>query len=106
MHPLHIITQRSGVGIVANEAKVDDSKTAIASGLGKNCKVLLVSDIARGGNTLKAAYEHLTKQIPEQNIATATLFCHRDASTRPKFYVAMTEKVVRFDWKEWQVVCP
>lgn len=97
---IFVIQKWSSGGVKVIEAKVDDISTAIPSALPTNSKILLVNDISRSGSTLKATHEFLKNRFVDNNIETATLVCHIQASTKPRFYVAMTKKVVRFDWKE------
>ncbi len=96
---LHMIQERKKAGIDTIMAKVDDKLATIPPGLSKDSKVLLVNDISRSGHTLEAAYEFLKKYFPDENIRSATLICHKDAGAKPKYYVAMTKKTIRFDWK-------
>jgi hypoxanthine phosphoribosyltransferase len=91
---------RSTAGVITEKAVVESDLSALTAGLSKQAKVLLVNDISRGGGTLQVAYDFLKSFFPEDNILTATLFCHRDAATKPRFRVVETDKAVRLDWKE------
>jgi hypoxanthine phosphoribosyltransferase len=97
---VHVITERSAGGITSIKARVDDKATTTESGLSEDSKVLLVNDISRSGHTLEAAYEFLKSHFADEKIKTATLFCHKYSSAIPTFYVAMTERVIRFEWKQ------
>jgi hypoxanthine phosphoribosyltransferase len=91
---------RSTAGVIADKAVVESDLNRFTAGLSKQAEVLLINDISRGGGTLQAAYDFLKAFFSENNIATATLFCHRDAATKPRFRVVETDKAVRFDWKQ------
>jgi len=82
-------------------AKIDENLTAIPPGLAQDVKVLLVNDISRSGFTLNAAEEFLKKHFSDKNIRSATLICYKDASIKPTYNVAVTEKTIRFDWKSY-----
>ncbi|MCJ7502895.1 MAG: hypothetical protein MUP80_07540 [Acidobacteriia bacterium] len=96
---VHVHIERSRGGVVAEKAVVKEDLKALTAGLRSDSRVLLVNDISRGGLTLQAVHDFLTQFFPPDNVAAATLFCHTDAHTKPKFYAAMTEKVIRFEWK-------
>jgi hypoxanthine phosphoribosyltransferase len=96
---LCIVTERTSGGVIASKARIDEKSTMSPTYLHKDAKVLLVNDISRGGYTLEAAYKFLREFFPDQNIKSATLFCHSDASVKPTYYVAITGKTIRFDWK-------
>jgi len=91
---------RSTAGVITDRAVVENDLNGLTAGLQKQMKALLVNDISRGGGTLQAAYDFLKAFFPEDNIVTATLFCHKDAATKPRFCVVETDKAVRFDWKQ------
>jgi len=97
---IYIIARRESEGVIAIRAEVDNKWTADPSNMPDNSNVLLVNDISRGGRTLEAAYEFLKRHFRRQNIRSATLFCHEDASVKPKYYEVLTDKTVRFDWKK------
>ena len=79
----------------------DNELTAIPSGLSKNSKVLLVNDISRGGHTLQEASKFLKEKFPEGDIRSATLICNKAANFKPIYWIAMTNRAVRFDWKTY-----
>ena len=81
--------------------EVDKKLTAISSFLPENPKVLLVNDISRGGHTLYSACDFLNKMLPDGDIRSATLICNKDANAKPNYYVALTTKAVRFEWKSY-----
>lgn len=87
--------------VTTDVAEIDEKLTAIPSGLPQDPKVLIVGDITRTGFTLKAAKEFLSKNLPGANIGSASLICHENAAHQPTHYVAMTKKVVHFDWKSY-----
>lgn len=95
-------SKRSSGTVKTDEAVVIGQLDALVAGLSKESRVLLVNDISRGGETLRVAHQLLTQHFRHENVMTATLFCHRDARTKPGFYVVMTDKMIRFDWKEPQ----
>lgn len=95
-----VVTERSDGGVISKKAKVVDKVTAIASGLSKDSKVLLVNDISRSGHSMEAAYEFLKGHFGDENIKTATLFCHEYSSTTPTFCVARTARIIQFEWKQ------
>ncbi len=86
-------------GVDTQKVVVRDQLGGLVAGLSNDSQVLLVNDISRGGETLRVAHEFLTSHLRHENVVTATLFCHRDAKTKPRFYVVMTDKLIRFDWK-------
>jgi len=63
-------------------------------------RVLVVSDICRGGVTLGAALHYLVNSYGATRVEAATLMSHVDSYTRPRFYAVATDKAVRFDWKD------
>jgi hypoxanthine phosphoribosyltransferase len=63
--------------------------------------VLIVNDIFRGGHTLFAASDFLKQYFPGENIRSATLICDEQANAKPTYYVALTNKTIRFDWKSY-----
>jgi hypoxanthine phosphoribosyltransferase len=79
---------------------ISDDTTPPPVDQNSRAQVLLVNDISRGGRTLQVAYDTLKGFFQEDNILTATLFCHRDAATKPRFNVVETDESVRLDWKE------
>lgn len=83
--------------------KVDDKWAATPPSLSKDSKILIVNDIIRSGHTLDVALEFLTEhfQVPEENIQSATLICHKQATIQLTYYVAETRKTIRFDWKSY-----
>jgi len=81
--------------------EVNDKLTTIPSDLPKDSKVLLVNDISRGGHSLYSASEFLKKNFQEENVRSAALICHEQANVKPIYYVASTEKTIRFDWKSY-----
>ena len=87
--------------VIRDVAEIDEKLTAIPPGLPQNPKVLIVNDITRTGFTLKAAKEFLSKHFSNENIGSASLICHESAPFKPERCVAMTKKVVRFDWKSY-----
>jgi hypoxanthine phosphoribosyltransferase len=104
-NPIHVRSVcvksvRSTAGVIADKTVVESDLNGLIAGLPKRTKVLLVNDISRGGGTLQAAYDFLKTFFPEGNIITATLFCYKDAATKPRFRVVETDKAVRFDWKQ------
>lgn len=99
---LYMAREQGGAGIIVDRAVINESLTAVPSGLAKNSKVLLVNDISRGGYTLGSAAEFLKKHFPDGDIRSATLICAKDANVKPIYSVAMTAKVVRFDWKSYE----
>lgn len=99
---LNMIPERREEATLIHRANIIDNLTAIPSGLPKNSKVLLVNDISRGGHTLQSAAEFLRKHFPDGDIRSATLICHKDANVTPIYYVAITTKAVRFDWKSYE----
>ena len=96
-----VIQETKEEGMRKIEANVDDKLAVISSGLPKNSKVLLVNDISRSGHTLDAAYGFLRNHFQEGSIRSATLIYHKDTTVIPKYYVALTEKTIRFDWKSY-----
>ncbi len=97
-----IHSKRSGGTVKTDEAAVVDQLNGLIAGLSLESRVLLVNDISRGGETLRVAHQFLGKHFRPDNVMTATLFCHIDARTKPRFHVVMTDKTIRFDWKEPQ----
>ncbi|MCH7556956.1 MAG: hypothetical protein IIB56_05795 [Planctomycetes bacterium] len=95
-------SKRSGGTVKTDEAVVIDQLNSLVAGLSTESRVLLVNDISRGGETLRVAHQSLGQYFNPENVMTATLFCHRDARTKPRFHVVMTDKTIRFDWKEPQ----
>lgn len=95
-------SKRSGGTVKTDEAVVVDQLNNLVAGLPTESRVLLVNDISRGGETLRVAHQCLAQHFRPENVMTATLFCHRDARTKPGFHVVMTDKTIRFDWKEPQ----
>jgi hypoxanthine phosphoribosyltransferase len=91
--------ERSGGGVETEKAVVKEDLKSVTSGFRPQSTVLLVNDISRGGATLQVAYDFLSQFFLPDGIATATLFCHTDARTKPRFYAAMTDKTIWFDWK-------
>jgi len=93
-------SKRSSGTVKTDEAVVIDKLNNLVSGLSTESHVLLINDISRGGETLRVAHQSLGQHFHPENVMTATLFCHRDARTKPGFNVVMTDKTIRFDWKE------
>ena len=98
---LHMKRNQQSDSVIRDVAEIDEKLTVMPSGLPQNSKVLIVNDMIRGGFTLKAAKEFLSKHFSNENIGSASLICHENASFKPTGYVAMTKKVVRFDWKSY-----
>lgn len=96
---IYVESQRSGGGVLTEKAIVKEDLKGLTLGLRPDSNVLLVNDISRGGATLQAAYDLLRQAFPSRCISTATLFCHTDARTKPRFCALMTKKTIRFDWK-------
>ena len=92
-------SQRSRIGIATERPIISDDIDIIAADLPKNSKILLVTDISRGGESLRIAHEALQKYFVVKNIKTATLFYHVHSRTKPNFFAIRTEKTVYFDWK-------
>lgn len=100
---IFVVTERIAGGIKSTVANVIDNLTSIASGLPKNTKVLIVNDIARSGHTLLAAREFLKVYFTDENIKVATLFRTEDtedSEVELDFCVALTNKVINFEWKQ------
>ena len=98
-----VVTERIAGGIKSTVANVIDNLTSIASGLPKNTKVLIVNDIARSGHTLLATREFLKVYFTDENIKVATLFRTEDtedSEVELDFCVALTNKVINFEWKQ------
>ncbi len=97
--------QKKDNALGGTHIKVDDKWTAVQPGLFKDSKVLVVNDISRTSHTMDKALDFLIDplQIPRQNIRSATLICHQQvpSDARPTYYVAMTTKLIRFDWKSY-----
>ena len=99
---LYMRPEQKNTSVETNMVEVDKELTTISSVLSKSSKILLVNDISRGGHTLYSACEFLEEKFPEGNIRSATLITHQDANAQPrKYYVAITTKTVRFDWKNY-----
>lgn len=93
-------TQRSSAGVPTQQPTIVDDIDGITQDLPVNSKILLVCDIARGGESLRIAQETLQKRFAGENIKTAVLFRHVHSRTQPDFRVIDTEKAVYFDWKQ------
>jgi hypoxanthine phosphoribosyltransferase len=99
---LYMVREQGGMGVIIDKAVINENLTAIPSGLSKSSKVLFVNDITRGGHTLGVASEFLKEHFPDGDIRSATLICSKNANVKPIYYVAMTAKVVRFEWKIYE----
>ena len=101
--PLRLVqvhTVRRAGGLARTIAAVKDSIDSVAYGLPRDARVLLVTDITRGGASADAAFEFLAGYFSSSNISTASLFCHKSSRFVPEFVVAHTRKDVVFDWKD------
>lgn len=99
---LYMVRKQGGTVTLIDTVDVNESLTAIPPGLPKNSNILLVNDISRGGHTLGSAAEFLKERFPDGNIRSATLICSKNANVKPIYHVAVTAKVVRFDWKSYE----
>ena len=81
------------------DMKVDDRWTAIPPALSDDSKVLIVNDISRTGDTLKAACDFVASHVKAENLQSATLIYSVMSHSVPTYHVAKTPKNVRFDWK-------
>ena len=95
---LYMVPEQKADG---TKIKVDDKWTEIPPSLSKDSKVLVVNDISRTSHTLESTVEFLKERCQSENIQSATLICHKQAPTKPTYYVAETEKTIRFDWKSY-----
>jgi len=97
--------QKKENDVSGTHIRIDEKWAAIPPGLSKNSKVLVVNDLTRTGHTSDRALDFLTgpSQVPTQNIRFATLICHQQVpvDARPTYCVAVTEKLIRFDWKTY-----
>lgn len=100
LYSIWVQTERTKCGLITDRATVKDDVLTIRDDAPAGMRVLLVTDICRGGKTLKAAYSFLEDHLSNGDIKTATLFRHDHANVELDFVVAPTEKSVRFDWKE------
>lgn len=101
--PLRIVwvdTERESQGLVVRTAQVKDRVKTVVGQLPQDSRVLLVTDICRGGATLNAAYDCLKEYFNKCDIATAALYWHVNSSVTPRFFASETDKDVRFDWKK------
>lgn len=93
-------SERSSAAVRSERPVLIDDIKNLTGGLPENSKVLVVSDICRGGESLRVAQEALETHFSPQNVRMAALFCHRNSRTKPHFVALLTEKTVHFDWKE------
>ncbi len=88
-----------GPGYDVDEATVCDEIQTITAKLSTVSPVLLVTDICRSGNTLRAACKYLKRYVPDENIRTAALLRHTTSPVHPTYVTDETPKTVLFDWK-------
>jgi len=100
MRTIWVRTTRDPGNPIVKEAHVEDSMEGIRAEFKPNAKALLVTDICRGGATFEAAYKFLKGHF--LHVETATLLQHDNAKVEPHYRVDVTNKDVRFDWKEAQ----
>jgi len=87
------------VGQKARMPKVAEPPAATVYGLNKADQVLLVTDVLRGGLTMRAAHAFLSTVVDPGNVKTATLYWNETSRFDPDLYVERTTRHVLFDWK-------
>ncbi|MCX5682821.1 MAG: phosphoribosyltransferase family protein [Planctomycetota bacterium] len=85
-----------GPGMEVDIATINCDMQTIGAGFPKDTSVLLVTDICRSGNTLRAAHDFLKSHIDEKAIRTAALLRNVVSPVHPKYVTDDTQKTVIF----------
>lgn len=89
--------ERTEKEIQVERAHVENEPDEISKISGES-KVLVVIDVARGGQTLGETYKYLRGHFPAENLRTAALF--KTKKVRVNYFVTETDKQINFQWKQ------